>query len=369
MKNFAISIVAIVTMSVAAVTTVSAQNVQSVEKNGQVCYSIKISESNVAECAKYLNAHPADTIRNLFEAPVLEMTASQDTSVIRNQGETTIALKAGDKLFRAGLQVVWGPERLPMGYYYEVLGKNQLPPRVVADSAEVAKIDSMAAATQVLLNVASNFGKYPMIVYYYDCDLHSLTDGKIVKAAHRPLGWSLVGEVGGRVSFNNSDLNGLVAMAGMRYTTRVFNARKLQAMAQATVGIVRLLEPANAENANEGYYTPSFNMVAGLGLPLDELRSSGLYLVGGIALDYERTLTKKNDKGLLQSRNLNLHPKLGAMLVLEPDRHPNGITISVMYEPVSQTIQNQGSIVNHCVVATVSAQLGVLRHWVKTTLK
>jgi hypothetical protein len=358
MKKIMNSIIAVVVMSAFALTA----NAQ----NGKVVNGI--STDNFAECQKYLIANPNDTIREVKERR-LELTASADTTVTRNEGLTVIELKAGDKLYFAGYDVWQENGEIVRGNHYVVVRVNPLPAKVVADEAEVARVDSLAAQTQVLLKIASNNGRYPMIAYWYESDQHHLTDGRIVEAAHRPLGWSFLGEVGGRVSFNNSDLNGFVAMGGMRYTTRVFNAKRLQALAQATVGVVRLLEPDNAENAGKGYYTPSFNMVAGLGLPLDALRSSAVYLFGGVALDYEKTLTRKNDNGLLQSRNLNLHPKAGLMLVLEPDRRPNGITISLAYEPVSQTVQNQSSVVNHCVVATVSFQVGALRHWVKTVLK
>jgi len=350
-------IFAIISIMMMSATTVVAQNV-----------NMSVSTDDFAACQKYLNEHPADTIRNEVETK-LEMTASTDTTVTRNQGLTIIALKKGDKLFWAGVDVWQENGEIVRGNHYVVLRLNQLPPKQVADSALVRRIDEAAARTQAALVVASNYGKYPMITYWYQASQHKLTDGRVVEAAHRPLGWSAFIEGGYRLSSDNSDLNGFTGMAGLRYTTRVFNAKKLQAIAEGSVGVVKLLYAPNAEEANEAYWTPRMKFTAGLGLPLDALRSSAIYAFGGIGLDYEKTITRQNENGLLQSRNLNLYPTAGIMLVLEPDRYPAGLTIKVAWEQNKTVVQNQPTIKSNCFVATLGLQIGMLRHWVKTSLK
>jgi hypothetical protein len=354
MKKILFSITAAMVMSA---TTVVAQNVNS-----------EISTNDFGACKAYLDAHPLDTIRNEVERR-LEFVAESDTTVARNEGMTTIVMQKGDKLFFAGVDVWQENNVILRGNHYTVVRVNPLPAMAVADSAQVRRVDSLAAATQALLKIASNYGKYPMITYWYESDQHKLTDGKIVEAAHRPLGWSAFVEGGYRFSSDNSDLNAFTAMAGLRYTTRVFNAKKLQAIAEGSVGIVKLLYAPNAEEANEPYWTPRMKFTAGLGLPLDALRSSAIYAFGGIGLDYEKTITAQNDNGLLQSRNLNLYPTAGIMLVLEPDRYPAGVTIKAAWEMNKIVVQNQPTINSNCFVVTAGFQIGMLRHWVKTFLK
>lgn len=327
-----------------------------------------ISTSDFQACKEYLAAHPADTIREIKERK-LELVAESDMTVTRNEGMTSIALKAGDKLYWAGYDVFMAEGKITKGNHYVVERINPLPAKVVADSSLVRKVDELAAASQAALQIASNYGKYPMITYWYESDQHLLTDGKIVERAHRPLGWSPFIEGGYRFCPNNNDLNGLTAMAGLRYTTRVFNAKKLQAIAEGSVGVVKLLYAPNAEEANEAYWTPRVKFTAGLGLPLDALRSSAIYGFAGIVMDYEKTITARNENGLLQSRNLNLCPTAGIMVVLEPDRYPAGITLKVAWEQNKMVIQNQPTVVENCIVGTLGVQLGMLRHWVKTIVK
>jgi hypothetical protein len=343
MKNFVKSIAIAMVMSAGAFNA-NAQNVVT-----------GISTQDFNACREYLTIHPQDTIRTSAEYK-LELAASADTTVTRNEGLTVIELKAGDKMYFSGVDVFMSEGLVVRGNHYTVVRVNHLPAKAVADSSIVAKVDNAAEQTQVAL-ISRSYGQ-DQDVNFYQSNVHKTTDGKVVDKAMNKNGMSFFADGGYRRG--EADIHSFTGEAGLQITAD---------WGAVLTGSFRLATgkyPSNAVEANGSYLTYGFKAGAGWQFALDRYAVWHLYLLAGIGLDFQKTETAKNENGLLQSSVSALYPWARVKVAYEPFNWRVGLFFSAGWEQNQILSQNLGNAGKNCGAVEVGFTVPLFRSWVKT---
>ena len=327
-QNFVKTIIAAVMMSAFALTA-SAQNVNK-----------SVSTSDFKACKEYLDIHPADTIRSEAE-PKHELTAEKDTVIKRNEGLTTIGLKAGDQLYWAGYDVFVSGGEIVKGNHYVVLRVNPLPAKAVADSSLVAKVDELAEKTQVDL-IASSYGQ-KQDINFYQSSVHKTTDGKVVDRYMNKNGLSLV--FGGGYRHGEGSIHSFTFEAGAQLTSDWGGFTRLTYRGSTT------RHPDNAVDANGSYFTHGLRPAFGWRFALDTYATWNLEVSAGPELDFQKTETAQNNNGLLQSNVFAINPFAEVGVTYEPFNSRVGFGFCIGWEQPQILKQNDGNAGKNCISA------------------
>jgi hypothetical protein len=302
----------------------------------------EISTQDFNACREYLTIHPQDTIREVKEHR-LELTATVDTVVTRNEGLTTISLLKGDKLFFGGIDVWMSDGLVVRGNHYIVVRLNRLPAKVVADSSLVAKVDAAAEKTQVAL-ISSSYGQ-KQDINFYQSSVHKTTDGKVVDGFMNKNGLSLVFGAGYR--HGEGSIHSFTFEAGAQLTSDWGGFTRLTYRGSTT------RHPDNAVDANGSYFTHGLRPAFGWRFALDTYATWHVELSAGPELDFQRTETAQNNNGLLQSNVFAINPFAQIGLSWEPFNSRVGFVFNLGWEQPQILKQNDGNAGKNCVTASV----------------